>query len=438
VLRATALAGVLGLALSLAPAAWSAAATPQEPAAQTPAPEKKPQAYTLSPEKREQAIAYSRARYRLYFFGFAWGIAALLVVLAARLAPRYRDWAERVSPRCFVQALLFAPLVLLTLDAFDLPLRAYGHALSLRYAQSVQGWGSWAWDWAKEEMISVAIGVFVVWILYGSVRGSPRRWWFYFWLASLPIIVFLVFLSPLVFEPLFFRFEPLEARQPQLVAEIERVVRRGGLEIPRGRMFEMEASEKLRSTNAYVSGLGASKRVVVWDTTLERMSVPQTLYVFGHEMGHYVLGHIPRTIGFLAVLLFAGLYLSHHAVPAALGCWGPRWGIRGADDLASLPVLLLFLNVLLFLSSPLINTYSRAQEHDADVYGLEVVHGIVPESSRAAAEAFQVLGEVNLSDPDPHPFIRFWLYTHPTIAERIAFARTYDPWSKGEPRKFVK
>ncbi len=354
-------------------------------------------------------------------------------MIALRIAPRFRDLAERASRRPFIQALVFVPLVLGLIGVLTLPFDAWGHHLSVAYGQSVQGWGSWFLDWLKESALGFLIAVPLVWMLYGILRRSPRRWWLWFWLATLPVIVFVVFLAPVVIDPLFFRFQPLEARAPALVTEIEKVTARADLEIPRDRMYVMEASEKRNSVNAYVTGLGASKRVVVWDTTLEKMTTPQTLFVFGHEMGHYVLGHVPKTILFVAGLLLLLLFLAGRVFREG----EKRFGLRGLSDWASLPLLLLFLSVSSELSLPLVNAYSRANEHDADVYALEVIHGVVPDSSRAAEEAFQVLGEINLSDPHPGPFIRFWLYSHPPLAERIEFARSYDPWSRGEPTRFV-
>jgi Zn-dependent protease with chaperone function len=116
---------------------------------------------------------------------------------------------------------------------------------------------------------------------------------------------------------------------------------------------------------------------------------------------------------------------------------GERWGIRGLDDWASLPVLLLFVTVAVELANPVVSGFVRRQEHQADVFGLEAIHGLVPDSQRAAAESFQILGEENLSDPDPSAFIRFWLYTHPPVAERLRFAAEYDPWGKGERPELV-
>jgi len=395
-------------------------------------------AYALPPDLYKKAVNYSRAQYILYFVDFVWGVIVLLLVLAWKLAPKYRDWAERATKFRFVQAVIFAPILLLTIDALGLPTDIYGHWLSRSYGISVQRWGSWAWDWTKGEIITFIFGIILVWILYAVIRHSPRRWWFYFWLATLPILCFMIFLAPLVIAPLFNKFEPLEQKDPALVVALEKVVHRAGMNIPPQRMFWMNESSKGNDLNAYVTGLGASKRVVVWDTTIAKMTVPETMFVFGHEMGHYVLGHVYKGMIFGAALLFVLLYLGFRGMLWTLSRCSGRWGIRGTDDWASLPVLLLWLAILGFFAAPVANTFSRHIEHQADQYGLEVTHGLIPHSRQVAAQAFQILGEVDLSDPNPNPFIKVWLFNHPPLAERVHFALTYDPWAKGKQPEFVK
>jgi STE24 endopeptidase len=394
--------------------------------------------YTLSPEKYEKAVAYSRTQYRLHFLGIAYSLLVLLIILALRIAPLFRDWAERFSRRRFIQAIVFVPLLLLAFDALKFPLDAYHHHLAVHYEISVQGWGSWFWDWMKGRLVQVIVASILAYILYGVIRRSARRWWLYFGLASLPILVFLNFISPVVIDPLFNKFESLEATQPALVAEIEKVMKHGGLDIPRERMFEMKASEKVNAIDAYVTGFGASKRVVVFDTTVAKMTTPESLFVVGHEMGHYVLGHIPKGIAFTGALIIVLLFLVYLSVKRLLVSKQRRWAMRGLDDWASLPALLLLLYLFFFLSEPALNSFSRYQEHQADIYGLEVIHGIVPDSSETAAEAFQILGEVDLADPNPSAFIKVWLYTHPPLADRLTFAHEYDPWSKGQAPMFVR
>ena len=437
----TAAPGIVAQTAPAAPSAGSSTAAPagaaQYAAAQL-TENQETQQYTLSHERYEKAISYSRARYKLYFISFFFSVAVLLVLLRLGVPARFRDWAEDVSGNRFVQLIVFVPLLVLTLDVFDLIPGMYGHLLSLRYGQSVQRWGSWFWDWAKGEFLGILLACVLVAILFAVIRWSPRRWWFHFWLAALPILLFVIFISPWFVDPLFNKFYPLDAKHAELVSAIERVVQRAGLSIPRERMFLMQASSKTNSLNAYVTGFGASKRVVVWDTTIQKMRTDETLFVFGHEMGHYVLGHIRDELVFLAALLLALFYLAFRGLHAALGRWGAVWGIHGPEDWASLAVMILLLTMLLFVAAPIECGFSRMQEHAADVYGLEVIHGLVPNSPQVAAHAFQVLGEVDLSDPNPPAFITFWLYSHPPLADRLVFAHSYDPWSKHEQPKYVK
>src|SRR5262249_17383352 len=150
------------------------------------------------------------------------------------------------------------------------------------------------------------------------------------------------------------------------------------------------------------------------------------------------LKHIPKQLAFFAALLLVFFYLGFRLIGWVLSRWGGKWKITSLDDWASLPALLLLISVFSFLANPVTSAVSRHYEHQADQYGLEVTHGLSPESGQIAAQAFQVIGEVVLADPDPSPVNVFLFFSHPPIAERIRFCLTYDPWSKGEQGEFVK
>src|SRR5437588_7115674 len=398
----------------------------------------KTEQYTLSHEKYKKAVAYSRAGYTLYFLSYLLGVVFLFLILRLGIAARLREIAENASAKRWIQGLVFVPLLLLLVDVLGLPVRLYWHHLSLDYEQSVEGWGSWLWDWTKEELVSIVFGIIFVLILFAVMRFSPRRWWLLFWFPAAAILLVIIVIMPLVIDPLFNKFEPLSAQHPDLVASIEKLTKRAGVPIPPERMFLMAASRKTNAINAYVTGLGASKRIVIWDTLIQKTTNEETLFVVGHELGHYVLGHVWK--GFLAgaLALLIALYLLFRGLHWALDRWGRDWKIPGPEDWASLAVLLLLLEILLFFSSPAINWFSRMEEHAADVYGLEITHGLIPNSSEVGAHAFQALGELDLSDPNPPPFVTFWLYSHPPVSERLVFAHNDDPWSKGEKPKYVQ
>src|SRR3984893_590922 len=400
--------------------------------------QQQPKAYTLPPDKEARAIAYAHSRHELYFLDFFFTAVGLILLIQLGVGPRLRDWAGRISRRRFLQAVIFAGVFFILLGLLSLPAAAGSHWLARYYGQSVQGWTAWFWDSIKGGMVGLILAIVLTWLFYGLVRRSPRRWWFYAWLGALPILIFLVFVEPLVLEPLFFRFTPLASTDPQLADALERVVQHAGQNIPEDRMYLMNASSKLNALNAYVTGIGASERVVVWDTTIAQMTTPEILFVFGHEMGHYVLHHIRNGILFGAGILLIFLFAGFHALHWALRRFGAVWKIRGADDWASLPALVFIIFIFNFIFTPIDNSFSRHIEHQADQYGLEVVHGIVLDAPQEAAQSFQILGGVDLDEPSPSAAVKIWFYDHPPINERILFAQTYDPWDKGESPEFVK
>ena len=420
------------IAQSPAPASTPAAAASPTPTA-TPT-----TVYTLPPDKLEKSKALYDVRVKMRLVATAWSFVVLLAILFLGIAARYRDWAERAFKNSFLQALIMVPLLLLTIDLLSLPLDAYQHSISRQYGLSVQGWGSWFWDQAKGEMIGLILGTILLWLMILIIRKSPKRWWLYFWLIAMPILGFVIVISPVVIDPLFNKFEPLDKNNPQLVEAIQKVTRRGGLDIPRERMFLMKASEKVTTLNAYVTGFGPSKRVVVWDTTIQKTTTPETLFVFGHEMGHYVLNHVVIGLTVGAIGLLIGLYLLYRLSGWFLRRFGQRWKIRELGDWAALPMIFLIFGFLGFFATPLGGAFSRQLEHNADIYGLEVTHGINANSQEAGAHAFQVLGEISLSYPYPNKLLVLWYADHPPIPDRVRFAHEYDPWSKGEPPRYVK
>jgi STE24 endopeptidase len=417
-----------------APNAPPAAAQTAAQAEQAP---QKVTAYTLPPERYQKARHLAEISFWGQIVVFFYSIVIFLLVLKWWLGPKYRDWAEKASSSRFVQGLIFAPLILATLAILNIPTDMADHWVSRHFGLSIQGWGSWSWDWAKSLFVTLIIATILIELLYWVIRRSPRRWWFYFWLVSIPILMLVFFLQPLIIDPLFHKFTPLSEKNPALTASLEQLAQRAGENIPPERIFWMGAAEKETALNAYVTGFGASKRIVVWDTTIAKMTTPQIVFVTGHEMGHYVLLHIPKEFALLAVVFLILFYLGYKWAGGMVARRREGWGVRGVDDWASLPALLLVLTVLTFIANPLTSAISRYFEHQADQYGLEVTHGLTPDSGQVGAQAFQVLGDVDLGDPEPNAVDIFWFYSHPAIPDRVRYSLTYDPWSSGGQGEFV-
>lgn len=381
--------------------------------------------YRLSPEKYQRAVAYSRAGYRLYFLSVFWNLAIILFLLRSGFFGKLRDLAESRTALRPLQAALFVPALFALLALLHLPLRIYWHHLSLYYQQSIEPWGPWLWDWAKAELLEIALALLVVTLLFALIRARPRSWWLFAWLGAIPLSLFLGLIAPWYIDPLFNKFRPLQETQPQLVQSIGELSRRAGIPVPPERMFLMEASAKTNAINAYVAGLGPSKRIVIWDTSIRKTKPEELLYIVGHEMGHYVLGHVIKGFAYFLALLFVALFLAYRLLQWAITRWGSAWGICGQSDWAALGALLLLFNIMSFFGEPIGNAISRMQEHAADAYGLQLIQGFIPNANEVAAHSFQVLGEEDLDDPDPPKFIVLWLYSHPPLNDRLKFAHNF-------------
>jgi Zn-dependent protease with chaperone function len=344
-----------------------------------------------------------------------------------------------MTGKVWLQGFLVAPFWLLVLALIGLPAAAISHAVNVHYGLSVQHWGSWFRDWGLATLLTIVFGTIVLSILYALMRHSPKRWWLWFWVLTLPAEVFVIFAVPVFIDPLFNHFELLAKQSPVLVEQLERVVARGGMEIPPSRMFVMDASAKSTGVNAYVTGFGASKRVVVWDNTLKLASTDDILFIYGHEQGHYVLHHIVKGLAFIAALTLVFYWIAYWFLLRLTQRNGAAWRISSVADWSSLGLVLLLVTVLSFVADPMGNAFSRGIEHEADVYGQEVIHGLVVDPQQVAAKDFQLLGEIWLDDPSPNKFVEWWTYSHPSLRERMEFAAGYDPWVAGrEPRYFRK
>jgi STE24 endopeptidase len=428
---------LLPLAVALAPGRL-AAETPTEARA-TQVAEHDTTAYTLPPQKLERAIALNQTRMTLEVGGEVWMLALLGLILASGTAGRMRDIAVGLSRNRWAQGFSFVFLLLLVIHVLNLPLNIYGHRVALSYGLSVQGWGSWLADKAKLFALEWGIGGLLAMLMFRVIRKSPTRWWLWFWIPAALCMVGGVFLTPYVIDPMFNKFEPLASTDPALVQRLEQVVARSGIAIPPDRMFLMRASAKSTELNAYVTGFGASKRVVVWDTTIARSSPDEIAFIFAHEMGHYALGHVVLGTAVGCLLLLPCFWITYHVVRILLRRYGAAWRISSQQDWGALVVLVLVLLTLSAFSEPVANGFSRWMEHNADVYGQEAMHGIVADPQALGQHTFQVLGEDSLDDPTPHPLFEWWFDTHPTTAFRAAFAEAYNPWAVGEkPKYFAK
>jgi STE24 endopeptidase len=398
------------------PAAGSSAA----PAVQPPAHD--PYTVVVTDEMR----SHQRWVDTLYFVSALWGFLVLLAVLALGVSRRVRDLAARMTPRPFLAAMLFVAILSVVTTVLSFPIDlVQGYLVPHRFALSDQSLPSWLWDQTKGLLVGIVLSAPLTALALVAI-GRFKRWWLAVWLGTAPVMVFLVLVGPVLLDPVFNSFKPLA--DEKLKTEILDLASRAG--ISGGRVYQVDKSKQTKTMNAYVNGLGPTKRIVLWDTIIAKMDHEELSFVMAHEMGHYVMHHVWKILGILLVIAAGVLWLGQRIVEWATRRWGRGWGFEVPNDPAAVPLLLLVVSLIFFMLTPLINGVSRHFEEQSDTFALELTH-----SNDAGARAFVKFAEDSKVLPDPHPLIRFWRYSHPTLAERVAFCRSYKPWLEGKPNR---
>jgi STE24 endopeptidase len=375
----------------------------------------------------DEMIRHSRIRDVLYFVATAYSFGVLLLILTTGLSAQLRDLASRVTKKPFPMAMVFMALLVAVVAVAEFPLTLYSSfVLPHQFDLTDQSFVSWFGDQLKSLGVGMVLGGVLGALALLAIRET-RRWWLTLWLGSIPIILLLVVIHPIFIDPLFNRFEPL--RDEQLREKLLTLASRAGIE--GSRVYQVDKSKQTKTMNGYVTGIGPTSRIVMWDTLLAKLDEEQILAVMGHEMGHYVLKHIWKGLAFSVGIALIIVLVLQRAHDRGLARWGARWGIGERGDPASLPWLLLVASIVSFLLSPVMSGYSRMIERQADMFALELTHLNVP-----MATSFVRFAEDSKRDPRPHPFIEFWRYSHPPISKRIPFVLSYKPWEQGEPNRF--
>jgi Zn-dependent protease with chaperone function len=378
------------------------------------------------PEPTELALRYYRSGNLLWGVDTLVGLLVPALALATGWSARLQVWAGRVTRGGTAPTLaLYVVAFVVLASIVTLPLTFYeGFVRAHAYGLSNQSLGKWLADGAKGLLVSCVVATLTALLGYGILRRSPRRWWLWATAAALPLLAFGSLVAPVWLDPLFNRYGPLQDRalETRILAEAHRAG------IGRSRVFEVNKSVDTKAISAYVTGFGPSKRIVLYDTILRKLTPDEILFVVGHEMGHFVLGHVMLGLVGTWLLVGASLYTVHRLAGRLLLGLGPRFGFARLEEPASVPLFLLLANVVALAATPLLLAGSRHLEHEADRFGLELTR-----ANHAAATAFVKLQQENLGVPRPGTFYRIWQASHPSLADRIEFANDYHPWTSGAP-----
>lgn len=325
----------------------------------------------------------------------------------------YDAWVSSSSASFVVGGALFVAGLLLAGAILEVPFQLYADfRIEQRHGFNRQTAALWWGDWLKRTLLSLLLGVALAAGALALVQATPHTWWI--WVSALvsAVSLLMTFLAPYVIEPLFNKMEPLEVAG--LSEGIRSMTEKAGVHV--GRVLKMDASRRSSHSNAYFTGLGRVKRVVLFDTLLTQMSHSQILAVLAHELGHWKKHHVLLRMLTMQGLLIAGAYLAFRLAPSA--ALPQLVGLSSASFAARVVILVLAGSALLFPLTPLFAAWSRHDERQADRFAVEL-HG----HAHDLADALAKLGTENLSNLHPHPFYAAFYYSHPPLVERIGTLR---------------
>ncbi|MFT4414825.1 M48 family metallopeptidase [Fredinandcohnia humi] len=363
---------------------------------------------------------HSQIKNLLYFLSvpFEWLLYTLILVLG--VSAKFRDWAKVSAKFSILQTAIYFFWLSLLVELLSFPFQWVSYKVSKFYNITVQTTNSWMKDFLIDFWVNYALMLLIVGVLFWLIKKSTKRWWFHAWLLSIPFSLFLMFVQPVLIDPLYNDFFPLTNKE--LETKILELANKA--DIPADYVYEVNMSEKTNALNAYVTGIGSNSRIVLWDTTLERLDENEILFIMAHEMGHYVMKHIYIGIAGYLLLTLIGLFLISKLMNMIVKRWGKLCKVSSIQDIAVLPLFFLLISVLSFASDPISNAVSRHQEKDADIYALEMT-----EDNKAAVSSFQELSRAGLSQVNPPFLVKLFRYGHPTMLERISYTNEFQ---KGE------
>jgi STE24 endopeptidase len=360
-------------------------------------------------DKTARSDAYFEGGYWLILWDFLYGVVVALLLLNLRWSAHMRDLSERVTRFKPVHTFVYWLQYLVLTSILFFPGSVYeDYFREHKYGLATQTFGPWMGDQLKGLAVNALLGGLLVMMLFGIVRRLPRTWWIWGAVVSIFFLMFIVLISPVYIIPIF--NTPKILNDPKIVDPILSMARANG--IPAKNVYEIDASKQTTRMSANVSGFASTMRITLNDNLLRRGSPEEIQAVMGHEMGHYVMNHIYKdTLFFTIVIVIAFAYL-HWGLDWTLQRWGEKWQIRGVGDTAVLPLVVLLFSIAGFLFTPVGNTWTRTQEHEADMYGLNTSR-----QPDGFAQAAIHLGEYRKMNPGP---VEEWIFfDHPSGRNRI-------------------
>lgn len=368
----------------------------------------------IPPDILKKILAYYTLR-NVCFFAWQcaeWALYAFLLFSGASSKIFHR--IENTVKNNFLRTAAFVFFISLFLFVFMLPLLCYrGFAVEHQFGFSNENFMSWLAREIKTFCVNAFFSVPLIYLGYLILRKSPRHWWWLVSALSVPVLILSVVLVPVFIDPLFYTFMPVKDKK--LAAKILTMAEASG--ISGSRIYEVNISKETKKVNAYVVGLFGTKRIVLWDTLL-KWREDEILFILGHEMGHYKLNHLWYFVFGFPFLILAGMFFAHKLLPPVAVKYASRFGFSDMRDGASYPLFALYFSLFLFITLPVVNSFSRYFEAQADAFGLRVA-----KNPDAAVRVFTKFAVENYTHPDPPLFLHIFRDSHPSLKERIEMAK---------------
>jgi len=368
----------------------------------------------VDPAQLEKISEYTLENSRVGYFESILGNILTFLFLFAGLLGVYDRWIHSLTSSLLWGGLLFSLIMLYAEMLIDIPFSLYRNfKIENRYGFNTMTMRLWFIDLIKSITISTVLGSVVVLSALAIIQASPAWWWLWVWTFLLVFGIFVMYISPFVIEPLFFKFEPVKAEG--LEEKVRVLMERAGLKV--GRVFQVDASRRSRHSNAYFTGIGRVKRIVLFDTLIEQMTHEEILAVLAHEVGHWKKRHVLKRIVLTEAMAFCGLFLAFHLLT-----WDGLPGMIGlanASFFAKVVILGFLSSLVMFPLTPFFSALSRRDEREADQYAADLTG-----RPDAMASALVKLSRENLANLHPHPLYAKFHYSHPPVVERIRKLKT--------------
>lgn len=358
---------------------------------------------------KARSDAYFEGGYWMILWDFLYGVAVAILLLRLKWSAAMRNVAEKLTRFRPLRSLAYWLQYLILTTILFFPLSVYeGYSRERQYGLATQTFGPWFGDFFKDFLLSCVLGGVLVVVLFGIVRRLPQTWWIWGSVATIALLIVVVLIAPVYLVPIFNKVTRLD--DPKITQPILSMARANG--IPAQDVYQMDASKQTTRMSANVSGFASTMRITLNDNLLRRGSPQEIQSVMGHEMGHYVLNHVYKRMMFFLIFAVTGFGYLRWSLDWSLKHWGEKWQIRGIGDTAVLPLVVLLGSIFFFAMTPILNTFIRTQEYEADMYGLNANR-----QPDGFAEAAIHLGEYRKMSPGP---VEEWIfYDHPSGRNRI-------------------